>query len=196
MKKVLISVMMVSLFSFASAGFKGQLQAGASGYGLGVGADVLKLPLLMDIGVEYQAGTFGSYTQNETFTDEGTGLDVNADATLAINTKRYGMYLDMKSPGLKNIPVIGFLFSPVIHFGAQEWDMSLDGTARMPGVNATLGTDERKTAYGSYFILGYPMYFGPFYSELGFGTQHIAVKGIGQATNQPDVQWSLGFSFL
>ncbi len=186
---VLISILFSTVF--AGIRLQGQASTLGTGYGLGLGLNVV--PLIMDIGIEgatYQMPTFSS---KGSYTDEGTGANIPYDGNVGLKSTRAGAFVALHLPVANLLPFVGFLFNPVLHFGTQHVEMSVDGSVRLLNGGSAIG--ESLVGEGSYFLVGFPTYLGPFFIEPALGTQHIFVADYCNYKNTPEAQLAIGLSF-
>jgi hypothetical protein len=107
---------------------------------------------------------------------------------------RVGGYCQLKIPGADMLPMVGPLFHPIIHFGSQNGIVSIEGTVRP--INNGAAIAESLPVRGTYFMVGFPSYIGPFFFiEPGFGSQHLFVPGYANYKNTIDAQIAAGLVF-
>ncbi|MBU0581268.1 MAG: hypothetical protein KKA19_08830 [Candidatus Margulisbacteria bacterium] len=185
MKKIIVYLILSFLLASASsASIILQTQANTMGPGLGAGFSIPVVPMLLDLGVEYnQATSPWSVNMSGSYTDNNNNY-ATYDGNLKWRGKRYGVFAKLN-----------FVFiTPIIHAGTQEADISLDGDIRIPGTSDTI--NEVSKVYGSYISIGIPFYIGPVFIEPSFGTQSIYIPDYANYKSVPEFQLAFGVSLL
>jgi hypothetical protein len=189
MKRIIIGLIAVISCSFSAVRIQGQASVLGFGYGLGLGKQVV--PMMLEAGLEGMVYNSPTVTSKGSYTEDGATVDYDGEFNL--RSSRVGGYLKFTTPIADKLPVVGFLFRPVVHFGTQDLSLNIDGDIRFLGVGSKI--EDGFNGKGSYVLIGFPFYLGPVYIEPAFGTQHIAAKGFGSYSNLPEAQVSLGVTF-
>lgn len=191
MKKLFILV--CTLCFFAQASIRLQAQADLTGYGFGAGLGTDLVPLFFEAGLEGSTHTFPPVKSVGTFTEEGSGNTISYSGIMSMQMTRFGAYAQLHLPGVGLIPVLGLFANPVLHFGTQNGLIYVDGDVRP--INNGYPITDKLPVRGSYCLLGFPSYFGPFFLEPAFGAQHLYVAQYANYKNTVDAQLSLGVKF-
>jgi hypothetical protein len=191
MKKVLIFVLATCFF--AQASIRLQAQADLTGYGLGAGVGTEIVPLLFELGLEGSTHVFPSVKNSGSFVESETGTTIPYSGTLSMQMTRFGGYAQLHLPGIGFVPVIGLFANPILHFGTQNGVINVDGTVRP--INNGYPITDKLPVHGSYFLVGFPTYFGPLFVEPAFGAQHLYVAEYANYKNTLDAQISMGVKF-
>lgn len=185
MKKILVVVLCLAAFSFAAIRVQGQADLVGLGYGIGLGQEVV--PMFLTAGIE------GSVYNLPSVKNSGSYEGVAYDGTLNLSMARFGGWMQLKFPVADMLPILGPLFHPIFHFGTQNGIISVDGSVRP--VNNGIPVEGSSVVRGSYCLVGFPSYIGPFFIEPAIGSQHIFIPHFGNYKNTIDAQIAAGLSF-
>jgi hypothetical protein len=191
MKRLLI--VLCTLCVIAPAALRLQGQADIIGYGIGAAAGTDIVPFFLEAGVEGSEHIFPSTKSAGSFSDADSGLSGTYSGIMSMKMTRVGAYAQLHFPGLGLIPVIGLFANPIAHFGSQNGIIWVDGTVRP--INNGLPITGTLPVHGSYFLVGFPSYFGPFFVEPAFGAQQIFIAQYANYKNTLDAQLSMGVKF-
>lgn len=191
MKKTLLFILTVCLFAQASVRL--QMQADVTGYGAGLALGTDVVPLLFEVGMEGSTHTFPSVKNTGSFIDSEAGETITYSGLMSMHMTRVGLYAQLHFPGLDLLPIIGMFAHPTLHFGTQNGIITVDGEVRP--VNNGYPIEGKLPVRGSYCLVGFPSYIGPFFIEPAFGAQHIYVAQYANYKNTLDAQLSLGVKF-
>lgn len=192
MKKIIfLAFFLIMSWSFATVKLQVQGSTLGTGYGLGLGTNVV--PLIMDIGFEGMMYSSPQINSKGTYKDESTGILVPYEGKIDLKTTRAGGYIALHFPGLSLVPIIGIISNPVLHFGTQHIKINVEGNVRLADNGNAI--DENLVGQGSYFLVGFPTYIGPLLIEPAIGSQHIFVDGFANYKNTPEAQLAVGLSF-
>ena len=179
MKKIILLLCIISL-GFSAIRLQGQ--AAVLGYGLGLGLGARVIPELLEMGIE---GSTHAWPAIET---KGTYQGIPYSGEVGFSVTRAGGYAKLTIPGLNLVPFLGAFAYPTLHAGTQSGLVSVEGNVHMEGAYMNTG---KRQLQGSYVLLGFPSYLGPFFIEPAFGTQHIAMPG-GFNRSFADAQIAIG----
>lgn len=192
MRKLILSLLILTLFSSAQAFVKIQGQVASLGYGYGIGIDMPVIPLIMKLGLEGMIYSSPKLSAKGTYKNESTGVKSSYDGSFTADSTRFGAYLNFNVPVLSSLPFVGFLFRPVIHAGTQRINLNVDGSVYF-GDN--LPVDQSIVAEGAYALIGFPFNLGPVFIEPAIGVQHIFAEHYGNFPNTPEAQLAIGVAF-
>ena len=177
----------------ANASIRLQAQADVTGYGVGAGLGTDIVPLFFEAGLEGSVHTFPSVKSAGAFNDADTGVTIPYSGIMSMHMARVGGFAQLHIPGIGLLPVIGIFANPIVHFGTQNGIINVDGTVRP--VNNGYPITGTLPIRGSYCLVGFPSYFGPFFVEPAFGSQHLFVAQYANYKNTLDAQLSMGVKF-